>query len=62
MGMDDLAKWKLFELPSLFAPDIDDPGVQDRVTIYKRYCSSVREILDSHGHLRHDFYAAGKSC
>lgn len=53
---------KLFDRLDLFAPDVDDPNVQDQLIIYKRYCDSVSEILDGNGHLVPNFYTVGQKC
>ena len=61
-GTLDQRKWKLFDFRSLFAPDVDDPSVQDQVIFYKRYCSSAGELLDGNGHLVPKFYTMDRKC
>lgn len=58
----DQRKWKLFEFRDLFAPDADDPSIQDQVIFYKRYCSSAGELLDSNGHMVPKFYTKDQKC
>jgi hypothetical protein len=55
-------KRKVFQMPSVFAPDIDDPKVTDVLMIYKRYCNSLGEVLDGNGHLVHNFDTVGQKC
>ena len=55
-------KLKLFQYLFLYAPDVDDASMADITIIYKRYCESVAEVLDSEGHVFPDFYTAGQHC
>jgi hypothetical protein len=55
-------KRKLFDLKDLFAPDIDDPSIQDQLIIYKRYCNSVKEVLDPNSHVVRTIPTVGQGC
>ena len=59
---DDQRKWKLFEFRDLFAPDVNDSGIQVQVILYKRYCRSVGELLDGNGHMVPKFYTKDQKC
>jgi hypothetical protein len=55
-------KRKIFQMPSVFAPDIDDPTVTDFLMIFKRYCRSIGELLEGDGHLVPTFATVGQKC
>lgn len=60
----DERKWKLFGFQRLFAPDVDDPNVQDQLIFYKRYCRSEGELFDgdNEGHLAPNFFTEDQKC
>lgn len=58
----DQRKWRLFGFQSLFAPDVDDPNVQDQLIFYKRYCRSEGELFDGEGHLVPNFFTEDQKC
>jgi hypothetical protein len=62
MEVSDAYKWKLFETLFLSAPDVDDSNVSDMTIIFKRYCKSINEILDSESHVVPGFYTVGQKC
>lgn len=53
---------KLFELKDLFAPEIDNVNVQDQLIFYKRYCDSVKDVLDPNSHVVPNIAAVGQKC
>lgn len=55
-------KRKLFDIKDLFAPEIGDSSVQDQLIIYKRYCTSVKEVLDPNSHVVPTIPTVGQNC
>jgi hypothetical protein len=53
-------KNKIFHFMATFAPDLDDPNAHDVLMFFKRYCTSIKDLLDSHGHMQPGFYT--KNC
>ena len=62
MPPQDEQKRRIYEVLHLFAPDIDDPGTTDIMVFFKRYCTSLRELVKPGGELARDFETVGQRC
>jgi hypothetical protein len=56
------ANKKLFQIENMFARKPDDATVWNVLVVFKRYCTSAGEVLDSDGHLVPNFDTLGQEC
>lgn len=62
LDVDEADKRKIFQTENMFARDADGAGGWDVVVIFKRYCTSARELFDSDNNLAPNFYTLGQKC